>query len=342
MDRTERFYRIDQLLQERGVVSRREFLAELEVSLATFKRDLEYMRDRFNAPVLWDADAGGYRYGKESRAGRRFALPGLWFNEAEAFALVMMEHLLASLDHGGLIGPHIAPLRARLTAILGTGEASAAEVRKRIRLLAFAPRKLPLEHFEAIGRATLKRLRIHVVYYARSTDETSERDVSPQRLVHYRGNWYLDGWCHLRNGLRTFAIDGIRSMRVLDEAAREVSMKTLEEYRASGYGIVRSDGDVQWAKLRFSAERARWVGSEVWHPDQRAAFDPAGRYTLELPYRDDRELLLEILKHGADVEVLAPAELREKVRETHLKAAEANRKRSPEVPETHATAPDVP
>jgi hypothetical protein len=115
------------------------------------------------------------------RPGPRFALPGLWFTESEAFALVMMEHLLSSLDQGGLIGPHIAPLRSRLTAILGTGEASATEVRRRIRLLAFSPRALPLQFFEAIGRATLKRARIHVVYYARSSDRVSERDVSPQR-----------------------------------------------------------------------------------------------------------------------------------------------------------------
>jgi predicted DNA-binding transcriptional regulator YafY len=325
MDRSERFYRIDQLLNDRGVVARDVFLDELEVSLATFKRDLEYMRDRLNAPVVYDADAGGYRYGKQSATGPRFALPGLWFSEAEAFALVMMEHLLASLDHGGLIGPHIAPLRARLAAILGTGEASAAEVRKRIRLLAFAPRKLPLENFETIGRATLKRLRIHIEYYARSTDQKSERDVSPQRLVHYRGNWYLDSWCHLRNDLRTFAIDGIQRVKVLDETTREVPVKSLDEFLATSYGIMRGGDDVTWAKLRFSAERARWVGSEIWHPEQRGVFDPAGRYTLELPYRDDRELLLEILKHGAGVEVLAPDSLRAKVREAHLDAARVNR-----------------
>jgi predicted DNA-binding transcriptional regulator YafY len=214
-------------LHEHGVVSRDVFLDELEVSLATFKRDLEYMRDRYNAPIVWDADAGGYCFGKQSGAGPRYALPGLWFNEGEAFALVMMEHLLSSLDQGGLIGPHIAPLRARLTAILGTGEASAAEVRKRIRLLAFAPRTLPVQFFEEIGRATLKRVRIHIVYYARSSDRTSERDVSPQRLVHYRGNWYLDGWCHLRHDLRTFSMDGIKSLKLLDESAREVSIKSL-------------------------------------------------------------------------------------------------------------------
>lgn len=325
MDRTERFYRIDQLLQERGVVTREAFIDALQVSLATFKRDLEYMRDRLNAPVVWDADAGGYRYDERPRAGPRFELPGLWFNEGEAFALVTMEHLLSSLDQGGLIGPHIAPLRARLGAILGTGESSADEMRKRIRLLAFAPRKLPIEHFEQIGRATLTRRRIHIVYYARSTDETSERDISPQRLVHYRGNWYVDAWCHLRKDLRAFALDGIRRVTLLDEPAREVSVKALDDYLATGYGIMRGSDAVTWAKLRFSAERARWVASEVWHPDQRGTVEPSGRYTLELPYRDDRELLLEILKHGAGVEVLAPAGLRRKVREAHLAAAQTNR-----------------
>ena len=60
MDRLERFYKIDALLQERTVVPRDDFLRELEVSLATFKRDLEYMRDRFRAPVVWDADLRGY------------------------------------------------------------------------------------------------------------------------------------------------------------------------------------------------------------------------------------------------------------------------------------------
>lgn len=325
MDRSERFYRIDQLLNERGVVTRDVFLEELEVSLATFKRDLEYMRDRYNAPVVWDADAGGYRFDKQPGAGPRYELPGLWFSESEALALLTMEHLLSSLDEGGLIGPHIAPLRARLMAILGTGEASAAEVRKRIRLLAFAPRRLPLEHFEEIGRATLKRARVHIAYYARSTDEMSERDVSPQRLVHYRGNWYLDGWCHLRNDLRTFAIDGVRKLALLDQPAREVSVKVLEDYLATSYGIMRAGGDVTWAKLRFSAERARWVGSEVWHPDQRGVFDPSGRYTLELPYRDDRELVLEIMKHGGGVEVIGPPELRRKIHDAHAKAAEINR-----------------
>ena len=321
MERLERFYRIDQLLQERTVVARDAFLAALEVSLATFKRDLEYMRDRFNAPVVWDADAGGYRYDKAAKAGPKFALPGLWFTESEALALVTMQHLLSSLDQGGLIGPHIAPLMARLDAIIGAGEASSREVRKRVKLLTFAIRRTPLEHFSVVGAALFKRQRLAIDYYARSTDEHTRRTVSPQRLVHYRENWYLDAWCHLRDDLRSFSLDGLRRVEVVDAPAKEVSLKALDDYLREGYGIVRG-GDVRRAKLRFSVERARWVAAEVWHPDQKGSFDAGGRYILELPFRDERELVLDVLRHGAHVEVLAPAALRRRVRDEHAAAAE--------------------
>ena len=323
MNRLERFYKIDQLLQDRTVVSRSDFLDELEVSPATFKRDLEYMRDRFHAPVIWDADLRGYRYEKQSKGVRKFELPGLWFTEDEAYALTMMQHLLASLDHGGLIGPHIAPLVARLDAILGAGDASVAEVRKRIRLISFGSRRMPLEFFSMVGSALFKRRRLRIEYYARSTNSHTSREVSPQRLVHYRENWYLDTWCHLRNDLRSFSVDGIRKIEPVDLAAKEVSLRSLDEYLLDSYGIVRG-GEAQRAKLRFTAERARWVAAEIWHPDQKGSFDAQGRYLLELPFRDDRELVMDILRHGSAVEVLAPAVLRAKVRAEHEAAAGSN------------------
>lgn len=99
MDRTERFYHIDRLLNERRVVPVQTFLDELEVPLATFKQDLEYLRERFNAPIVWDRDAGGYRFDAPS-SGRRYDLPGLWFNASEMFAPLTMQQLLRILNPG--------------------------------------------------------------------------------------------------------------------------------------------------------------------------------------------------------------------------------------------------
>ena len=89
MDRTERFHLIDQMLCNRRVVSRAQFLDALEVSPATFKRDLEYLRDRLAAPIVWDHEQRGYCY-QQGEGGKQFQLPGLWFNTSEIQALLSM------------------------------------------------------------------------------------------------------------------------------------------------------------------------------------------------------------------------------------------------------------
>jgi predicted DNA-binding transcriptional regulator YafY len=310
MDRTERFYQIDQLLQSGRAVPIERFLESLDVSRATFKRDLEYMRDRLNAPIEWDRFEGGYRYTQPS-GGPAFALPGLWFNASEAHALLMMQQLLAELQPG-LLGAQVKPLQARLRALLGSADHSAEEVERRVRIVTAARRRMTVRHFETVASATLRRRRLKLSHYSRQSDETTEREVSPQQLVFYRENWYMVAWCHLRRDIRSFAIDAVVGAEPLEAAAREVERAALAEVMESGYGIF-SGREVTWATLRFEAERARWVSAEVWHPQQRGRFDDARRWVLELPYNDPRELMMEVLKHGPSVEVLEPPALRDAV-----------------------------
>ncbi len=313
MDRTERFYKIDQLITERRVVPFQTFIETLEVSPATIKRDLEYLRNRLNAPITWDRAAGGYRYDKsDSPAGSQFELPGLWFNASEIHALLTMQHLFATLDQGGLLGPHIQPLMARLNGLLGTADNTVEELRKRVRIIGVGARHMQLHHFEQVGSAMLRRKRLFITYRARGSNQTTEREISPQRLVHYRDNWYLDAWCHLRRELRSFAVDSILKAEILEAPAKNLSEKTLDEVLGAGYGIF-SGKKVQWAKLKFTAQRARWVAYEQWHPRQKSKFQTDGSYLLEIPYSDDRELIMDILKHGPEVEVLAPQKLRARV-----------------------------
>lgn len=311
LDRTERFYKIDQLLQNRPVVPIREFLDALGVSLATFKRDLEYMRDRLNAPIVWDRDANGYRFEQARGAGARYELPGLWFNPSEAQALLTLEHLIESMEPS-LLGPHLQPLKTRLTALLSTGDHSIDEVRRRIRLIPFGTRPHEPKHFSLVASAVLARQRVKIEYFNRTRNESTERVVSPQRIVYYRANWYLDAWCHLRNDIRSFAVDAIRAAEPVDARAKDVPEARLDEVLASGYGIFSGE-KVQWASLRFTPERARYVAQEEWHPKQRTRWLADGSYQLEVPYASEKELAMDILKHGAEVEVMAPKALREEI-----------------------------
>jgi predicted DNA-binding transcriptional regulator YafY len=309
MDRTERFYKITQLLGARDVVSREALLDELGVSLATFKRDLEYMRERLHAPIIWDRERRGYRLRKQSPHGARFQLPGIWFNSTEAHALLTMQYLLAHIEPG-ILAPHIESLKARIEALLGQGDHRVEELRKRVHILSQNGRAVVPRCFAIITTGLLSRKRLRIQHYNRERDEQHEREISPQRLVHYRDNWYLDAWCHWRDALRTFALDAIRKAELLDKEAQSVSDLLLDTQLGSAYGIFAGQSK-EIARLRFSQTRSRWVANEQWHPEQRGTLDSEGRYVLEIPYADERELVMDILKHGADIEVLAPDALRQ-------------------------------
>jgi len=311
MDRTERFYHIDRLLNERRVVPVQVFLEELEVSLATFKRDLEYLRERFNAPIVWDRDAGGYRFDAPS-SGPRYELPGLWFNSSEVIALLTMQQLLRNLEPG-LLAEHVEPLLARLQTILGEGNVTVGDIEKRIRFHRQAARVHDGKHFTLVATAVLQRKRLVIDHYVKSRDETITREVSPQRLTFYREAWYLDAWCHLRNELRSFALDAMKKVTLSKEPAKDVSDKEIARILDGGYGIF-SGKDLQWAELEFTAEQARWVSRETWHQKQQGHFEPDGSYRLKVPFSNPTELIMDILRHVPAVKVISPPELREQVR----------------------------
>jgi predicted DNA-binding transcriptional regulator YafY len=314
VDRTERFYTIDRLLRSRRKVSLHQLMEELEVSRATVRRDLEYMRDRMAAPIVWDAALRGYCYRLEASGDDdRYALPGLWFNASEVYALLTMDHLLSSLQPG-LLEPHIEPLRERIRRLLGSGEHPTQEVEKRIRILYMASRQMDTRVFASIATALLGRHRLYIVHLNRRSNLRPERIVSPQRLAHYRDNWYLDCWCHLRKGLRSFAVDAIESADLKEaQPAKEVSDSRLEMVLGAGYGIFAGERTHQ-AVLRFTPEAARWVASEKWHSQQESTVEPDGSYRLSVPYAKETELVMDILRHGSDVEVLSPTSLRQTVR----------------------------
>lgn len=313
MSQTERLYRIKSYLDAGRCLSRPVLLGEFGISPATLKRDLAHLRDRMNAPIVFDRERGGWKLDRHAAGiGTQYELPGLWLTAEEIHALLTMQHLLTHLDAGGLLGPHIAPLVERLDRMLGAGVNAGIEVVRRIRVQTVGARKVHLLHFQAVGSALLQRRRLVIDYHGRGRNERREREVSPQRLIHYRDNWYLDAWCHVKRGLRSFAVDAVQAARVLDKAAIDVPDGELDAVLGAGYGIF-AGRKVQWATLRFTPERARWVAAETWHPKQRGRFEADGRYRLELPYADPRELVMDILRHVPEVEVLGPAGLREAV-----------------------------
>ncbi|MDH5539373.1 MAG: WYL domain-containing protein [Rhizobacter sp.] len=309
MDRTERFYKIELLLRSRGVVSFAALREALDISPATLKRDLQYLRDRMDAPIVYSAMDNGYRLADTAPAsgdGRaaRHELPGLWFSENEIHAMLTMHQLLAGLDDDGVLARHLAPLIDKLQGMLGTDAGQARELMRRIKVIGTARRRVPSRHFELLGGALVQRKRVWLRYFKRSDRSLGDREVSPQRLVNYRSTWYLDAWCHASDGLRRFSLDAMREAKLLDAKARSVPVRELEAALDSGYGIYGGgDTRLRWATLVFSADAAQWVANEEWHPQQKSRWLTDGRYELQVPYGEPTELVMDILRHGDAVVV---------------------------------------
>ena len=303
MTKTARVYKIEMLIRNRGHISFQALLDELEVSPATLKRDLDYLKDQLGAPIEYDRFLNGYRFGEEYR-GQKHELPGLWFSERELYSLLMAHQLLSELDSEGVISRHLQPLLDRIHQMLGTSDTEAKALLKRVKIIGSAKRPVSSQFFELIGEALLKRRRLHMRYLTRGRGEVSERDVSPQRLVHYRNTWYVDAWCHTREKLLRFALDAIEHAETLDTRAKDVSLKQVEAEMDGGYGIY-AGAKPSWVTLAFSPQAAQWVSREEWHPDQRGKWLDDGRFQLEVPYTDPNELAMDILRHADQVSITA-------------------------------------
>jgi len=317
MERLQRIYRLHQILAGRRQPVAHQVLQEkLECSRATVNRIIQEMRLYFNAPIEYDRSRNGYHYALTD--GETFELPGLWFSETELYALLTTQQLLAHVQPG-LLDTQLKPVKERIEQILAARHLGSEEISKRVRILRMTGRNVALECFQNVAGALLQRNSLHINYHGRGNDETSQREISPQRLIHYRDNWYLDAYCHTRNALRSFAVERITAAKVLPQRCRDVPEKQLDAHYASSYGIFAGEPK-HTAVLRFTPERARWVADEHWHPQQQSLMLADGSFELRIPYSDPRELVMDILKHGADVEVISPESLRNAVAE-HLQNA---------------------
>ena len=315
MDRYERILGLHRTLKSaRYPVTVPRLQEQLQCSRATVYRDLAFLRDALMAPVVGDGEAG-FRY--DSTEGDRFELPGLWLNSEELHALLATQQLL-SRSSAGMLSSALAPLQQRIEKLLDEhAHANPGAPRRwpveRVRVIPHRTRQMDEHAFRSVCSAVLERRQLAFDYRARSTDVRTRRTVSPQRITHYRDNWYLDAWDEDREALRSFSVDRIGAARLLDAPARDIAEAQLDEHLAGSYGIF-SGAPKHWATIVFSAKSARWVADEHWHSQQQGRFLADGRYELKVPYSAARELLMDVLHYGSDAEIVEPPSLREQAR----------------------------
>lgn len=312
MSKIERLYHLHNILSARRTPASRQYLMdELGCSQATLYRLINELRDFLGAPLEQDPETKRFYY--DRKFAPNFELPGIWISPQELQGLLFARQILSNVQPG-LLEDELTALQGRIASLLQQKGIDLDAEGGRINIQHSAGRAVPARMFQDVLGALLNRKRLQIRYHGRGRDEVSERDVSPQRLTHYRDNWYLDGWCHKADGLRSFALERIIEQNILEEPAEDIALTEVQQHNDQTYGIFSGPAE-HTALLLFEAERARWIADEQWHPDQQGEWQDDGRYLLKVPFSHSRELVMDIMKYGPEVEVLEPGFLREQVQE---------------------------
>jgi proteasome accessory factor C len=316
--KSDRIEKIRRIFDERkiSIVTYAELTEALECKTRnTVYKYINHLRDYHGVEIMYDHAQKGYRVDPDMHNDSQ---SGPLYTSREIYSLLAMHKILEDLQPG-LLDETLQPFKERIEKMLSNKNDRGKNIAKYVRLIQVAARIVEPKYFQIVTTALLQEKRLRIVYHGRSRDEKSEREISPQRLIYYRGNWYLDAFCHGKNNIRSFAVERISNAKISANNAKIIATKKLQDELNSTYGIF-SGAAKNIAILAFSEMRARWIEEEKWHSKQEGEWRKDGRYELRVPYSDPRELILDICKYGADVEVLGPQELRDEVAE-RLKAA---------------------
>lgn len=324
MDGFDRIYDLHKILSKRSTpIPLADILSQMECSRATFNRVKRHMTDFLGAPIAYDRELGGYYYQIKGEGGIKgegkshgdghYELPGIWLNQEELHALVLIHGLLADIG-SGLLRNQLAPVKRRFEELLAQRAINPCALADKVRMVGATYRPVRHDQFVKIANSLFSEQSLYIEYVSRIDGSTTQRDISPQRLVHYRGNWYLDGWCHLRKGLRTFALECIKHCSPGTAAFKKIPGNDLDTHFLPTYGIFSAEQKAE-ATLLFAPLIALRVQDEEWHPQQILHLRDDGSLEMRLPFNPQtpQELIKDILSYGDEVQVLAPEQLRQQI-----------------------------
>ena len=306
LDRIQQLHRI--FATHQRPVPLKKIAERLECSERTARRLIDDLQLYFSAPIEYSSEKNGWYY---DVAAGKFELPGLWLTGAELQSLTLLLDVLEGVGKG-LLGEELGVVERQIHRLLAERGIAPSAFSRHIRVLPLGNRHLASKTFQQVGDALLRRRRLSIRYKSYS-HQVSQRTVSPQTLVYYRDNWYLDAWCHMRNELRVFSLARIEAIELIEVPVQEIAEEVLRQHFGESYGIFAGKS-THIARLRFFPEIAREIALQQWHPEQRGEWE-GNDYLLSFPYGNPAELIGDILRHVPNIYVESPATLRKAVHE---------------------------
>lgn len=282
---------------------------DLEVSTKSIHRDLEFMRDRLDLPVEWDARRNGYFYSSEVTA-----FPTLQITEGELVALLIAEKALQQYRGTSFEKPLISALQKLEGSLPDAISLNLSDWDQAISFRTSAEPILNLEILDRLARAANGRRCLRLQYRKPGASTPEARLVDPYHLANINGEWFLFAWCHLRKDIRTFVPARILSLEETGGSFQRPKGFSLDQRLRDSFGVHSSEGSYR-VVVRFTPLVADFIREKKWHPSQELVELEDGGIELTLQLSSLVEVQRWLLGWGGEVRVLQPPELVRRIRE---------------------------
>lgn len=282
---------------------------KFEISAKQAQRDIEFMRDRLGAPLVYYPRVKGYGLEDDS-----YELPPIWFKEDELLALCLALRLASTLPNLRLKKSLYDLLEKFLTFRFLDFAPSLTDIKKKVSVKNVAYYKVDESTFQSVLNALFSGLPLKISYYTPHKHKITQRVIQPLHLFCYMGSWHLIAFCTLKNDLRDFALSRIRSLEaVAQPIIPPKALPPIKNYIRRTFGLMRGEESIEVC-LRFTPEVSSWISEQVWFSGQEVSPNEDGSICLRFPVADFGEIKREILRYGASVEVISPEELRDEIK----------------------------
>lgn len=313
----ERIKEFDRSVRAGEYPNARSMARRLEVSPRTIQRDIEFMRDRHGAPLVFDSNRNGYAY-----EDRSYRLSSIQLTQGELIALVVGESVVKTYK-GTPFAADLAKAVRKIKDVLDDPIIiNPSQFGETYSFRSSTESVSDPAIFNALIAAVDSRRRIDITYWSASSEVETNRSVDPYHLAAIDTAFYLVAYCHHRQRILMFSPSRIRSITLTETRFEIPDSFDASKYFADAFSVMRGqDDENHLVKLRFTSEAAKYVRERKWHSSQTLEPLSGGGIVMTLCVSHLREVERFVLSWGGDCEALAPQVLRDNIQRQLLSAS---------------------
>jgi proteasome accessory factor B len=299
----------------------RKLAEELEVSSKTVQRDIDFMRDRLGLPIEYDQLHFGFYYTEPVSS-----FPNVEISEGELVALYIGQKALSQYKGTSFEAPLSTAFRKITDGLRDTISVTWSDLDAAISFRSAGRAVADVHLFEQLSHAVFKQVQVRFDYKKPDATRYEQRHVQPYHLGCVENLWYLFAFDLDRRGLRTFALPRIRDVRASKTRFRRPLDFSIGRYLGESFGVfTRPIKTKHTIRIAFDRFAAPLVQEREWHPSQQTKQLPDRGVELSLTLGNLEEVARWILSWGEHAQVLAPAELKERISKSVSALAEIYR-----------------